>query len=250
MREKERTQIRLGGVRIGMQVAGSIDDLADILCGIARANLRAFSADSELRDDAVRRILSPPCATRCYVTQQGHDCHCPSGIQYTSDPEAQLMEGCDAKDVWNDWRSLAIAHQKQGRGEDDPYVADCDCITPAHLGLAAWIAWMQGKNPAAINGISLGAFLRPEAGFAVGITLPPDRGDGSPRIGHAYSVITSRPQPPQPIIEMPYENGPWYVWDGAVHFGMTRPPDSYYTTGQYCAYPLRKKDLAGLLQRK
>src|SRR5688572_3968361 len=116
------THVKLGAGRYGLQAGATIQDASDILAVIAGMNRRAVVADSELRADSVRRVLSPPCATRCYVSQDGqhHDCTCASGYQWTTDPEAQALIGCAPRDVWNDLRSLHQDHYARGAGQHDP----------------------------------------------------------------------------------------------------------------------------------
>lgn len=243
------TQLRIGGVRIGLNAGQSILDAADLLAGVARVNLRALRDDPKLRADAVGRVLSPPCATRCYVSEDGarNDCNCLSGFQYASDPEQQAMQGCPARDVWNDLRSLLIGHAESGRGRGDPIVADCDCLTPASLAVQAYTAWYAPKGYG-MGGLDLGALHDDERRFAVGITLPPPE-PGKARIGHAYSLLNRPPNPPQPPIRIDLEGSPWWVWDGSAHWGMQRPPDSFYTTGEYVAVEVSRKDLDGLRRK-
>lgn len=246
------TQIRIGGVRIGLRAGAQILDACEVLEAITRINLRALRDDADLRDDAMRRVLSPPCVDRCYVSEDGsrNDCDCASGFQYASDPEAQALEGCPARDVWNDLRSLGISHHDSGRGHHEPIVADCDCLAPATIAVYAYIAWFmpdkyQIQGVRAFNGVNLGAYRSPEKRFAIGITLPPFEA-GKERIGHAYGLMNHIPLPPQPAIVMPYADGPWYVLDPSAHWGMRRPPDNYYPTGEIAAFELRRDALDGL----
>ncbi len=246
------THIRIGGVRIGLRAGGQIRDAAELLEGITRINLRALRDDPSLREDAIRRVLSPPCPVRCYVSQDGarNDCDCVSGFQYASDPEAQAMAGCPARDVWNDLRSLGIGHYESGRGHHDPIVADCDCLTPATLAVYAYMAWFAPEKynvtgVRAYNGFNLGAFRSDQKRFAVGITLPPYE-PGKDRIGHAYGLMNAIPLAPQPAIKMPYKEDAWWVIDPSAHWGMKRPPDDYYGTGEFAAFEVRRENLDGL----
>ena len=240
--------IRLGGVRIDIRAGGHIRDFADLLMALTRGNLRALIDDPIVRQEAIRRVQSPPCPVRCYVSSDGtrHDCHCASGFQYTSDGEAQALEGCPPRDVWNDLRSLFMAHHAQGRGPDEPILIDCDCITPASLAVAAYLAWYAPRTQLA--GINLGAFRDDAKRFAIGITLPPPPKDPTKeRVGHVYGLLSYMPPAPQPAVQLRAKDGSvWWVWDGAAHFGMERPPDSFYSTGEVVAYELRRDDLYGL----
>lgn len=249
------THLRLGGHRIDLRAGGSLQDFADLLAAMTRGNIRAFRDDPSLRAEMVRRVMSPPCASRCYVSRDGtqNDCNCNSGLQWTTDPEAEALQGCPARDVWNDARALWQNHQMSGRGPDQPIVADCDCLTPLSLGVAAHMAW-HGRHISGMSGIVLGsagfefgdvgALISPRQRFAVGITLPPEV-PGKERIGHAYGLVNYRPAAPQPEIKMPYP-GDWWVWDASAHWGMARPADSFYTTGEYVGSEVRRDDLDGL----
>lgn len=239
------THIRLGAHRIDLQAGNSIADFAELLAGITRANIRALRDDPVLREEAFRRVNSPPCPDRCYVSQDGRrdNCNCASGFQWTTDPEAQALQGCPARDVWNDFRALGMGHHESGRGRKDPIAADCDCLAPIWLAVAAFSAW----NPQDISvaGIQLGAYRKDDAQFAVGITLPP-LVPGKERVGHAYALQTILPSPPQPAIQMPYQGGPWWIADPSAHWGMSRPDNKYYATGEYVAFPIRRDALDGL----
>ncbi len=243
------THIRIGGVRIDLRFSGTIKDAADLLGGVTRASLRSIIADPVLREEAIRRVLSPPCAVRCFVSKDGtrHDCNCPSGFQYSSDPEQQALEGCPARDVWSDLRSLLKGHHEAGRGADDPIVADCDDLTPSTLAVAAYIAWFAPKGYA-VNGFELGAWRRDEERFASAITLPPDKpGAANERVAHAYGLVSKPPPAPQPRIAMVDKEGRrWFVWDASAHFGMKRPPDSYYVTGEIAGFEIHRENLEGL----
>lgn len=265
------THIRLGGMRYELRAGGSIHDPCELLASIARGNLRAFIDDPRLRAEIIRRVMSPPCAVRCHVSPDGarNDCDCPSGFQYTSDPEQQASIGCEARDVWNDARALLVTHEEAGRGPDDPIMIDCDCITPTSLAAAAWLAWYGPPAHPSIAGVVLGGVELPappsavlsvlargrvpelgaargeDARFAVGITLPPEV-PGKDRVGHCYGLVNRKPKAPQPPILMPFEGGPWWVWDLSAHFGMPRPADAFYTTGEAVAYPLVRDGLYGL----
>ncbi len=243
------THIKLGSHRIALLAGSSIADAAGLLGEVTRINLRALRDDPSLREEAIRRVFSKPCASRCYVSRDGadHDCDCASGFQWTTDPEAQALEGCPPRDVWNDLRSLIHGHKARGAGPDEPIACDCDCLTPATLAVAAYTSWLAPKN-AAIGGVNLGAYAsspsRPTR-FAVGITLPPPD-PSKERIGHAYGLINAVPAAPQPMIRMPFAGGPWYVWDASAHHGMTRPPNDFYTLGKFVAFEVRRDDLDGL----
>lgn len=244
------THIKLGAGRIGLQAGASIQDAADLLAVIAGINRRSLRDDNELREDAIRRVLSPPCATRCYVSQDGahHDCTCASGFQWTTDPEAQALEGCPARDVWNDLRSLRLGHYNRGAGPHDPIAADCDCLTPAHLAVLSHLAWDQPAGGYAVSGYQLGAVRGDAKRFAVGITLPPLE-PGKERIGHAYGLVNYMPRAPQPPIQMPFVGGPWWVIDASAHWGMKRPPDSFYTYGEFVATEVLR-DGCAVLRKK
>ena len=239
-------QIRISGLgRIAMPAGRSLRDAAEILEGITRVNVRGFRDDPALRDEVIRRVLSPPCATRCYVSRDGtqNDCNCASGFQWTTDSEAQALEGCGPVDIWNDFASLGAAHHAAGRGMSDPIAADCDCLTPIALGAMAYLAWFQPEN-FSVAGFSLGAQRNDSRRFAVGITLPPAV-PGKERIGHAYALTNYIPGPPQPKIRMPYKD-PWFVWDPSAHWGMKRPEDSFYPSGEHVAFEVRREHLDGL----
>lgn len=243
----DERHIRLYGRRISLRAGRSIRDAAEILEGITRVNIRALRDDPALREEAMRRVLSPPCQTRCYVSEDGasNDCNCVSGFQWTSDPEAEAMQGCPARDVWNDFVSLGVGHQAAGRGAADPIAADCDCLTPIALGAMAYLAWFAPRSYS-IDGFSLGAQRSHEKRFAVGITLPPPD-PTKERIGHAYGLVNYIPKAPQPPIKMPFKGGDWWVWDPSAHWGMTRPPDDFYATGEFVAYEVRRENLDGLI---
>ena len=275
------TQIRLGAFRYELRAGGSILDPCEILASIARGNLRTFIEEPRVRAEMLRRLQSPPCPVRCHVSADGarNDCNCTSGFQYTSDPEQQAAIGCEARDVWNDVRALLVTHEEASRGDADPIMVDCDCITTAGIAGAAWLAWYEPHRPALagvdLGGVELagpsavasflartehasrfGAGARFELGavelgaaaeqrFAVGITLPPEV-PGKVRVGHCYGLVTRRPKPPQPAIQMPFEGGPWWVWDLSAHYGMPRPNDEFYTSGEAVAFPVVKEGLFGL----
>jgi hypothetical protein len=255
------TQVRLGGMRIDLRQGDRqmLYAAAEILEAITRANMRDMRDDPRLRDEAIRRALSLPCTDRCYVTPGPggvgtvDNCDSSSGFQYASDDEKEALEGCPARDTWSDLRALLSGHHDSGRGPDHPVVADCDCLTPATLAVAAYLAWLAPSN-FGVGGITLGGVqhggyslggLRDEgARFAVGITLPPPT-PGAGQMAHAYGLTNRRPAAPQPEIR----SGEWYVWDAAAHFGMQRPKDSFYfppKPGVIVAYELRKTDLDGL----
>ena len=243
------THIKLGAGRIGLQAGASIQDAADLLAVIAGINRRALQADPDMRADAIRRVLSPPCPDRCYVSSDGlhHDCYCPSGFQWTTDGEAEAMQGCPARDVWNDLRSLYLAHRNRGAGPDEPIAADCDCLTPAHLSVLSHLAWEQPRSGYAISGVQLGDVRDAGKRFAVGITLPPPE-PGKERIGHAYGLVNYMPRAPQPPIKMPFRGGPWWVIDASAHWGMRRPADSFYTSGEFVGTEVLRNGTA-ILQR-
>lgn len=208
---------------------------------MTRANLRSIRDDAQLRDEAIRRVLSPSCVTRCYVRTSfdgsiDHNCDCASGFQYASDEEKEALESCPARDTWSDFKSLIMAHGARGAGPNDPIVCDCDCLTPIALAVAAWIAWYAPRG-LQVAGRDLGAHRHDASRFAVAITLPKGAD-----IAHAYALTTSRPPHPQPEIRM----GEWYVWDPAAHWGMDRPRDTYYANGEVVAYELLAKDIDGL----
>ncbi len=257
------THIRIGGARIALQAGETIADPCEGLEFLARTNLRALQRDPVLRAEALRRVLSPPCAARCYVQRDGggnltHDCTCSSGFQYGSDDHAQDLEGCPARDVWSDLRSLIAGHNGRAdlRGQDPaahPIVADCDDVTPAGLAVCAWIAWFAPRGYG-LGGIEdLGSHRNDAARFAVGITLPADKPGGATsgedRMAHAYGLTTLAPPDPQPDIRMG-KSGLWRVWDPAAHWGMKRPPAGYYdatkTGGQVAIFELRREHLDGL----
>lgn len=250
--------IRIGSARIQYDVGASILDAADSLASIARVDLRQLRDDPRLRDEAIRRVLSPPCPTRCYVSGDGarHDCTCPSGFQWTTDPEAQALEGCPPRDVWSDIRALLAGHHAAGRGPHDPIACDCDDLTPTSIAVAGYLAWfapetlsVSGFSDFSLEGTcarcNMGAAKGREPRFAVGITLPPPL-PGKERIGHAYGLVSYKPQAPQPEIKMPYKDGDWWVWDASAHFGMARPANDFYTSGEYVAVEVRRDALDGL----
>lgn len=248
------TTVRIGGVHRGIGIT-SVKDASEILSSVAHANLRWLRDDPEgLRDDAIRRVYSPPCATRCRVSRDGsaHDCNCASGFQWSTDPEAQALEGCPARDVWNDLPSLYHGHRMAGRGKNDPIVADCDCLTPASLAVAAYLAWFAPERMS-IEGVThrgrpvnLGAMRNDEWRGAVAIALPPDE-PGKERVGHAFGLVGRPPREPQPTIRIRGADGrSWYVWDASCHWGMGRPKDSFYTTGEVVGFELRRENLDGL----
>lgn len=257
------THIRLGGVRIGLQAGGTIRDPAEGLEFLARANLRALCTDAKLREEALRRVLSPPCGARCYVQRDAggvlsHDCTCASGWQYGSDEHAQDLEGCPARDVWSDIRSLIIGHNARAdlreRGTDPanaPIVADCDDLAPAALAVCAWIAWFAPRGYS-VGGVSdLGSHRNDAARFAIGITLPADdpQNPEVERMAHAYGLSTLTPPAPQRDIRMG-KSGLWRVCDWAAYWGMKTPPDAYYdatkTGGEVAIFELRRDHLDGL----
>jgi hypothetical protein len=257
------THIRLGGIRYELRAGGSISDPCEILAAITRGNLRAYLEDPRIRAEVLRRLQSPPCPVRCYVSTDGarNDCTCSSGFQYTSDPEQQASIGCEARDVWNDARALLVTHEEAGRGANDPIMVDCDCITTTGIAGAAWLAWYE-PHRAPLAGIDLAgielagppavtSLLAPpigsagEAQFAIGITLPAEV-PGRVRVGHCYGLVNRKPKPPQPPIQMPFAGGPWWVWDLSAHFGMNRPSDDFYTTGEAVAFPVVHEGLFGL----
>lgn len=257
------TQIRIGGARFNLQSGDRqlLFTAAECLECLTRANIRDMRDDPRLREEAIRRALSLPCAERCFV-RPGPDglgtvdnCTSPSGYQYASDDEKEALEGCPARDTWSDIRALLHGHQISGRGPDAPIVADCDCLTPATLAVGAYMAWFAPEDYG-IGGITLGgvqhggwrigAARDNGARFAVGITLPPPGPDPSKLMAHAYGLTNRRPSHPQPEIRI----GEWYVWDAAAHFGMPRPPDTFYLPkkpGQLVAYEIRRDNLDGLL---
>lgn len=243
------THIRLGGHRIDLRAGNSIDDFAVLLEGIARINLLALREDPRLREEAFRRVNSPPCGTRCYVSGDGsrNDCNCASGFQWTTDPEAQAMQGCPARDVWNDFRGLGMGHHESGRGKADPIAADCDCLAPIWAAVAAYSAWFPPDN-ISVAGIQLGAYKNNDFRVAIGITLPPSI-PGKERIGHAYVLQNVIPPSPQPTIVMPYGGGPWWVADPSAHWGMPRPDNDFYSSGTFVARELLRGNIEGLREK-
>lgn len=257
----QTTQMRIGGTRVALKLSGSLGDAADHLATMTRTNIRAMLRDPRVRDEAIRRVMTDPCVSRCYVSSDGtrNDCDCNSGFQWTTDGEAQAMmreglsgEGCPARDVWNDFTSLMIGHADSGRGHHQPIAADCDCLTPVSLAVAGYLAWFAPERLAvegvAIGGrrLNLGSLRSNDARFAVGITLPPDE-PGKERVGHAYGLMNRMPRAPQPPIKMPFKDGgPWWVWDASAHWGMTRPSDSFYTTGEFVGFEVSREGLGGL----
>lgn len=248
-------------MRLAVKTAGSLIDAAELLEAIARANLRAYLDDERLRDEAVRRILSPPCPSRCYVQRGGgNDCNCASGMQWSSDEEAQELEKCPPRDVWSDFRSLLIGHESAGRGASDPIVCDCDDMAPAAASVLAYLAWFApagfsvagvpkaapsvyralGVEPVRLGAASVGISHDKGARFAIAITHPP-RAD----IAHAYALMNRRPPSPQPEIR----SEEWWVWDPAAHWGMERPSDTFYFSAPPVAFELRREGLQGLSLR-
>jgi hypothetical protein len=249
------TQIRFGDQRVELRSGGTLDDAAYLLAGLARANVRAMERDADLRDEAIRRTLSPP-IDRCYVkgdqsVGMRHDCTGESGYQYASDEEQQALEGCRPSDVWSDIRALLAGHEQAKRGPKDPIVCDCDDLAPAAAGVYAWLAWFgkdgltipkgswYGDDGKKIQG--LGDSSR-KARFALAITRPPRA-----PIAHAYVLTSQRPKPPQPPIRLAGSEGEsWWVLDPAAHWGMPRPQDSFYGYGEVVAHELRHDSLEGL----
>lgn len=249
--------VRLGGARIAVN-PGSLKAAAEVLEVIARDNLRAFLDDPKLRDEAIRRILSPPCPTRCYVQAGGaNDCNCTSGMQWSSDEEAQELEKCPPRDVWSDFRSLLVGHAAAGRGASDPIVCDCDDMAPAAISVLAYLAWFAppgysvagiprnaasvyhalGVEPIRLGAAKVGIGRDDGARFAIAITHPPHAD-----IAHAYALMNRRAPAPQPEIR----SGEWHVWDPAAHWGMDRPSDTFYFSAPPVAFELRREGLAGL----
>src|SRR6185436_14868943 len=242
------THIRIGGTRIELRSGGTLRDAAEGIEWLGRTNLRALQRDPKLREEAIRRVMSPSCAERCYVRtgRDGaihHDCHCPSGFQYSSDEHAQALESCPARDVWSDLASLIAGHHAAGRGDEDPIVCDCDDLTPAAISVAAWIAWFSPQK-FGIAGVDIGAYHDDDARYAIAITRPP----GAP-IAHAYGLTNREPPSPQPRIVLRTKADPsrpaaeWFVWDPAAHWGMNRPKNSFYADGEIVAYELRRDNL-------
>jgi len=239
------TQIRFGGERVELRSGGTLDDAAFLLVGLARGNVRAMQADPVLREEAIRRVLSPP-IDRCHVrSAERHDCTGQSGFQYASDEEQQTLEGCKPSDVWSDMRALLAGHESAGRGSEDAVVCDCDDLAPAAAGAYAWLSWFGEDGMKTPKGswygegkpiAGIGKAMR-DARFAIAITRPPRA-----PIAHAY-VLTSRPPaPPQPPIQM----GSWWVLDPAAHWGMPRPPDDFYRQGEVVAHELSRDSLQSM----
>lgn len=237
------THIRIGGTRIGLHSNGGLTDAAELLVGLARANVRALRDDPDLRQETLRRVLSPA-VDRCRVQPNGsHNCDAPSGFQYASDEEAQALESCAPNDVWSDIRGLYAGHKKAGRGANDPVVCDCDDLTPTALAAAAWISWLAPKGsiapPGSLSaGTDLAGWHDDDARFAIAITRPKNA-----PIAHAYGLVNRPPPAPQPTIPM---GQCWYVWDPAAHWGMPRPKDSFYKDGEIVAHELLRDHLDGL----
>lgn len=257
-----KTHMRVGGTRIELNAGGSIHDPCEGIEFLTRCTLRSLVADEALRAEALRRVLSPPCGSRCYVQRDAsgkltHDCECRSGFHYASDENAQDLEACPARDVWSDVRSLIRGHRDRadlkaaGIDPDDrPIVGDCDDLAPTGIAVCAWVAWFAPRGYT-IGGVDdLGSHRNDAARFALAITLPPPPADPTiERMAHAYGLTTLAPPAPQPDIRMG-KSGLWRVWDPAAHWGMKRPPDDYYdatkTGGDVAIYELRREHLDGL----
>ena len=126
------THIRIGGVRIRLNAGGTLRDPAEGLEYIARCNLRALQADPKLREEALRRVLSPPCSARGYVQRasfyqsKGDDERALATYRRAvqldrASAEAQLgialNSGIGVEDLWavaKDVAALAFAHRGCG----------------------------------------------------------------------------------------------------------------------------------------
>ncbi len=248
--------IRIGGVRYDVRATGSVVDAADLLASLTRANVRRLRDDAVIREEAMRRILSPPCFVQCRTVPNpfGPDtsqCGCDSGFQYMSDEAQQRLEGCAPNDVWSDVGALLLNHRSIGHsaGKSDaqidaePIPCDCDDLLTAALGGACYLAWYgSGRYQ---------RYLDPEAEFAAAITRPPNTAPpGQPpnnNMAHAYGLVTRRPEAPQPEIQLRDRSGKiWWVWDQAAHWGMPRPSDAYYGRGVVTAFPVIRPGLDGI----
>lgn len=257
-------QIRIGGTRVELRQGGSLCGPADMLAGLTRNNLRALRDDPELRAWALPRVISPPLGAPCTVRDtlmQGvvSDCVLGSGFQYSSDEDQQLREGCAPADVWSDLYGLKAGHERAvqlGRARpENPVAADCDDLTPSALAVAAWIAWFAPPGSIAppgtiVAGRDLHDFRDEGARFATSIVRPPKPPPPKPWIAHAFGLTNRKPPPPQPEVKIRLGGVDWYVWDPAAHWGMTRPPDPFYLSGDkdggFVAYEIRRDDLDGL----
>lgn len=217
-----------------IRLRGSIRDACDVLAAMARANLRALLADDSLAREVVRRFdrENEGCCFRAANPRNPRQvgCHCQVGIQYETDEDIQVAEGCKPDDVWSDIRSLLHFHERMGRGPEDPVLGDCDDITP--------IVGAFGKFVEALNG----------GGDRIRIYCAIVRPLESP-MAHAYLLQDVPPPPGEPVTrrsetEIHGENvKDLYVYDPSARYGMRRPPASYYLTGEHAAFPLRLRDL-------
>lgn len=217
-----------------IRLRGSIRDACDVLAAMGRANLRALLADEDLAREAVRRFDANN-ESCCFRAANPRDpkqvgCHCQTGMQYETDEDIQVAEGCKPDDVWSDLRSLLHFHARMGRGRDDPVLGDCDDLSTIVAAFGKFVEWLRVG--------------RDEMQIFLAIVCP----DGSP-MAHAY-ILQDVPAPPgEPTIIRPQTEVQGAtveglrVYDPSARYGMRRPPDSYYLTGEHAAFPLRIADL-------
>lgn len=238
-------RLRVGSEPLDFNLHGSVWDAADLLTVLARTNLRSFitgpwgPGDEDLAKEMIKRCASAPCGNQCSLVtgpngnQITSGCTCTAGWQYTSDEDAQVMEGCAPRDVWSDARGLLIAHEKMGLGNADPIRCDCDDLTAINAATAKYAAWKHDGSPK-VGG-------RPADGDAdVRIAITRPRGKN---MAHAYILTSMAPLAGEPDIKLRVDGRDLNVFDPAGRWGMTRPTDDFYGDGEVAVYPLRFADL-------
>lgn len=235
-------RLRIGDNTTDANLHGTVWDAADLLGSLVRTNLRSFlrgpwgKGDPALAAEMIRRCATPPCEGQCFVVehpehgQTTQGCSCSSGWQYTDDNDVQALEGCGPNDVWNDARGLLIHHTKVGRGPADPILCDCDDLTAICAACALYGAWTAAGSPMR-DGRPIDP---PGVDVRIAITKPPQS-----NMAHAWMASSFAPAAGEPLIKV---NGLW-VFDPAGRWGMRRPKDSFYGTGDVAVYPVRLSDL-------
>jgi hypothetical protein len=117
-----------------------------------------------------------------------------------------------------------------GRGPDDPVLGDCDDLSTIVAAFGKFVEYLRAG--------------RDEMQIFLAIVRPME----SP-MAHAY-ILQDLPAPPEePVIVRPVTEVQGVtvrdlrVYDPSARYGMRRPPDAYYLTGEHAAFPLRIADL-------
>lgn len=254
-------RLRIAQKTVDVHLRGQIWDACDLLAGVSRASLRSFcpgpwgKGNEELAREMCRRCATAACGTQCEITARRglggkpgapHMSGCTvckfSGWQYTDDDHVQTLEGCGPNDVWNDADAVLYNHKKVGRGASDPILGDCDDLAQISVAVGLYSAWKAAGSP-----ISGGRPVDPP-GVDVRMVIgrPDTIVNGKPNtMAHAY-MASNLPMPAdEPTIEIvaPRDGKRLFVFDPAARWGMARPGNDFYGSGDLAVYPVRFADL-------